>query len=258
VSLASLTYGLVALALIASAVIDLRASIAARRQARAGAFASDMLIGTGILLVGLLVASVAISTARAAERPVRIPEHSAQYRLQINREAARYFGLDASPARLAAQLHQESGWRADAASPFAQGLAQFTPATAKWLPEVCPGVGEPDPWDPSWSIRAQACYNHWLYRRVKPLPGAHAGELSACSRWAYTLRAYNGGEGWITRERRAAAADGADPNNWLGVEPYRVRALWAWRENTDYPRRILLRLEPAYALAGWSGQAVCP
>jgi hypothetical protein len=33
----------------------------------------------------------------------------------------------------------------------------------------------------------------------------------------------------------------------------------AWRVfQTDYPRRILLRLEPAYLAAGWPGSAVCP
>jgi len=47
-------------------------------------------------------------------------------------------------------------------------------------------------------------------------------------------------------------------DDWRAVEAYRVRAAWAHRENTAYPRRILLRLEPAYLAAGWTGEAVCP
>lgn len=203
-------------------------------------------------LIGLLGTA---GGATAAEP--RIPEASARYRLQVQRVAGDYWGLDASPARLAAQIHQESAWRPDARSRFADGLAQFTPSTAKWLPAICPEVGPPDPWSPQWSIHAAACYDAWLYRRVRPLPGAAAGVLSDCSRWAYVLRSYNGGEGWLLRERRAAAAQGRDPNDWRAIEAIRVRAECAHRENTDYPRRILLTLEPAYLRAGWPGQAVC-
>lgn len=184
-----------------------------------------------------------------------IPESSALYRLQLERETARQFGLDAPVARIAAQIHQESGWRPTAQSPFAQGLAQFTPATAKWLPDVCPEVGKPDPWDTGWSIRAITCYDAWLYKRVRPMPAGRS--LDECTRWAFTQRAYNGGEGWLQRERAKAAAAGANPNDWRQVEKYRVRADWAHKENIGYPRRILLVLEPRYLRAGWPGKAAC-
>ena len=99
-----------------------------------------------------------------------------------------------------------------------------------------------------------ACYDAWLFGRVPTLKGP---PLDPCSRWAFTLRAYNGGEGWLLRERRSAAASGANPNDWRAIEPFRVRARWAHNENTDYPRRILLRLEPAYRAAGWPGDVPC-
>lgn len=205
----------------------------------------------GMLLI--LTAALFAPAARAADQ-VRIPEVSALYRLQIERNAARYFGLDAQPARLAAQLHQESGFNPRARSPYAQGLAQFTPATAKWLPQVCPDVGAPDPWDPTWSLRAQPCYMAWLYYRVPKLAG---GALTECDRWAFAQRAYNGGEGWLLRERRAAAAAGADANDWHVVALFRIRARWAHAENVGYPRRILLIIEPAYLKAGWPGGPAC-
>ena len=203
------------------------------------------------VLLGLLAALLVARCAPAAAAPA-VPQVAVTYRLAIEREAVRNFGLAAPVARLAAQVHQESGWNPRAASPYAQGLTQFTPATAAWLPTVCPAVGPPDPWDPQWSLRAQACYMAWLHGRVQPLT---TNELSECSHWAFTLRKYNGGERMLDRERRAALRARADADDWQAVEAYRVRAGWAHRENTGYPRRILLRLEPAYLAAGWAGEA---
>lgn len=200
------------------------------------------------VVAGLLALGMASAQARVADVPVAM-------RLAIQREAVRNFGLDAPVARLAAQVQQESGWNPKAASAFARGLTQFTPSTAAWLPKVCPAVGAPDPWDPQWSLRAQACYMAWLHKRVTPY--RYAGNMSECTRWAYAFRAYNGGEGMLQRERLAAQKAGADANNWRAVEPYRVRAAWAHKENIGYPQRILLRLEPAYLAAGWPGTAVC-
>ncbi len=207
-------------------------------------------------VVGFVAAVLLLMAMLPAQAQVRIPPVATTYRLAIEREAARNFGLDAPVARLAAQVHQESGWRSNAASAYAQGLAQFTPATARWLPSICPAAGSPDPWDPQWALRAQACYMAWLHGRVPAF--RYAGPLRECSRWAYALRAYNGGEGWLQRERVAAQKAGADANDWQAVAPYRLRAGWAHRENIGYPRRILLVLEPAYLAAGWPGQAVCP
>jgi soluble lytic murein transglycosylase-like protein len=205
-------------------------------------------------VLGLLAVALLAYCTEALAAPA-VPQVAVTYRLAIEREAVRNFGLAAPVARLAAQVHQESGWDPRAASPYAQGLTQFTPSTAAWLPTVCPAVGPPDAWDPQWSLRAQACYMAWLHGRVQPLA---MGDLRECSRWAFALRAYNGGERMLDRERRAALRAHADADDWQAVAPYRVRADGAHRENTAYPRRILLRLEPAYLAAGWTGEAVCP
>ncbi|MGN6229169.1 MAG: transglycosylase SLT domain-containing protein [Dyella sp.] len=204
----------------------------------------------GVVAVLCAVAVFALADqAHATE--VKIPADSVRYRLQVERAAGEQFGLSAPAARLAAQLHQESGWRTDARSAYAQGLAQFAPATAAWLPQVCPSVGKPDPWDAGWSIRAAACYDAWLYHRAQ---GA-----TDCDRWAMTLSAYNGGEAARDRESRLAYEARDDPARWFGqVEQQRSRGVAAWQENRTYVRRILLTLEPAYLAAGWPGQEVCP
>lgn len=190
------------------------------------------------------------STPQSASR-VSIPEASVRYRWQVYAASAGQFGVQASPARLAAQLHQESRWRPDARSAYAIGLAQFTPATADWLHNVCPEVGEFDPWDASQSIRAAACYDRWLYDQVSTA-------ATECDRWAFTLSAYNGGLGWVRRDQKRASANGADAARWFGhVEHHTSRATWARDENRGYVRRILLAIEPAYIAAGWYGQPVC-
>lgn len=211
-------------------------------------------VAGAVLLLVLLLAFALLSLPARAATP-RIPDSAALYRLKLARTVAGEFGLDAPVARLAAQIHQESSWRADARSPFAIGLTQFTPATARWLPSVCPAVGAPDPWDPDWSLRAQACYMAWLVHRVTPY--RYAGAMTACTRWNFALRAYNGGEGMLNRERLATQRAGADANDWRDVERYRVRGAQFFRENIGYPRRILLVLEPVYLDAGWPGRAVC-
>jgi hypothetical protein len=207
--------------------------------------ASAMLIGLALVLHGC--------AAPAEAREPRVPQASWQYRVHVERATTEYFGLHGSPARLAAQLHQESLWKPDAQSAYADGLAQFVPATARWLPEVCPELGKFDPWDPLQSIRAAACYNRWHYDRVRKRAATE------CDGWAYTLSAYNGGLGWLLRDVRRASSAGDDPARWFGhVEGHSARAGWAIRENREYVRRVLLDLEPAYLKAGWDGAAVCP
>jgi soluble lytic murein transglycosylase-like protein len=228
--------------------------LASRQSSRTNQIAwlvmAGVLLIVCILSVGAAGANSA-SPAPASKPDVRIPELSQRYRRAVEHASAEQFGLNASPARLAAQLHAESGWRHDAESPYAQGLAQFVPATARWLPEVCPAIGVFDPWDPMQSIEAAACYDRWLFDRTS---GA-----TECDRWAFTLSAYNGGEAWVRRDKRRASAAGADPARWFGhVDAHSGRAAWAIKENRTYVVRILLHYEPAYIRAGWLGSAACP
>lgn len=170
-----------------------------------------------------------------------IPRAARQYQRSLIQNARFVFGLNSPVAVLAAQVHQESGWRADAQSKYAGGLAQFTPSTADWISRKFPyDLGENQPLNPAWALRALARYDKFLYDRQ---PGA----ATECDRWAFTLSGYNGGEGWVNRDKRLAVANGKDPTRWWEhVELFSPRAAWALKENRDYPRRILLRHQPLY------------
>lgn len=77
------------------------------------------------------------------------------------------WGLDAPVAVFAAQVHQESAWRPDAVSHVgAQGLlAQFMPATSRWIATQAPELAAPRPYNPAWALRALV-YDRWLYQRT--------------------------------------------------------------------------------------------
>lgn len=199
---------------------------------------------TGVRISLLMMVAVSVHAATISNVPPL-------YRLMVERETAEVWGIHAPTARIAAQIHQESRWRPNAASRFANGLAQFTPATADWIAKKFPReLAGFDPWDPAQAVRAMVIYDHWLINRN---PGA-----TECDTWAFGLASYNGGEGWLRRDQRLAAGDGADADTWFGhVENYTQRAGWARQESRAYVRRILLQLEPAYIDAGWSGTAVC-
>jgi soluble lytic murein transglycosylase-like protein len=179
--------------------------------------------------------------ARAAE----IPRQAQQHRDLLIREARMVWGLDAPVSTFAAQIHQESRWNEQAVSPAgAQGLAQFMPATSRWLPEVAPETGKPLPFSPSWSIRALVTYDRWLWRRVSA--------ATDCDRWAMTLSSYNGGLGWLQRDQSKAASQGLDPRAWSHVAMVNSgRSAANFRENRSYPTRILHTLTPMYRAAGW-------
>lgn len=223
-----------------------------RRLERLRSIALALVIAGFVVLIGFAHhADASGGEARQTHLNVRIPAASWQYQRAVTAAAGEFQGIHANPARLAALLHQESAWNPRAQSPFAVGLAQFVPSTAEWLPAVCPEVGRFDPWDPLQAVRASACYQRHLHRSIRDT-------ADECHRWAMVLAAYNGGLGWINRDRRLAAERGADPSRWWDhVELHTRRAEWAKKENRGYPRRILLTLEPAYLRAGWAGSRTC-
>ena len=139
----------------------------------------------------------------------------------------------------------------------AQGLAQFIPSTAKWLPTVAPEVGKPQPFNPAWSLRACVVYDKYLWDHMSAM-SADKSALSTCDRMAFALSAYNGGAGWVNRDRSLAAKKGLDPDRYFGsAETVNAgRRASAIRENRRYVAYIFER-QTAYVRAGWGPGVSC-
>lgn len=186
----------------------------------------------------------------------QIPPAAWRMQHEQRRQAEAVWGLDAPLATLAAQIQQESGWRCDARSwAGALGCAQFMPATAGDMARRYPAsLAPPQPFNASWAFRAQAQYMHDLWRGF----GAR-GAADGCERMAFALAGYNGGEGWVIRDRRLAEARGLPAGRFFGSAQVvnAGRRTDAKAENAHYPERILRALEPRYVAAGF-GRGSCP
>lgn len=209
---------------------------------RAGCWAVACVFAAASFL--LLIA--AVQCAMAA--PPAAAEH---YRGLLTRTAHAEAGLAAPVSTFAAQIQQESAWDTSARSPVgAQGLAQFMPRTASWMGDIDQRLAPADVYNPGWAIRALIIYDLWLYDRIQA--------ATHCDKWAMTLAAYNGGLGWVYRDQVLASRTGLDELAWFdSTERVNAgRSVSNWQQNRDYPRRILLTLEPQYVAAGW-GAGVC-
>ncbi len=207
---------------------------------------ADWIIASALVALCALAAAMLPLSARA-----QVPREAARYQASLVRAARAVWGLQAPTATFAAQVHQESAWRPNAVSQVgAAGMAQFMPTTSRWISGLYPELAGNQPFNPAWALRALVTYDRWLHERTR---GA-----SACEHLAMVLSAYNGGLGWVNRDKTLASGKGLDPLVWFGsVEHVNAgRTAAAWRENRDYPRRILLRTEPVYVAAGW-GLGVC-
>ena len=193
-----------------------------------------------------------VKPAPAPAATVRgIPQNALRLRAELTRNARAIWGLSAPVATFAAQVQQESGWRAEVKSPVgAQGMAQFMPATADWISRLFPELAANEPFNPSWALRALVTYDRYLWERL--------AAATDCDRMAMALSAYNGGLGWVRRDAALAATQGLEPEAWWDhVETVNAgRTAANWRENRGYPRRILRTLSPLYASAGFGG-AIC-
>lgn len=219
-------------------------------------FSAVILAATVIIVTFLLTCAWIIFSESAQAAEIQIPRAAQKYRAQLVREARAVWGMEAPVSVFAAQIHTESNWRNDVTSfAGAQGLAQFMPSTAKWLPGVAPEVGSPAPFNPAWSLRACVTYDRWLWERMSP---RRATFLADCERMAFTLSAYNGGIGWVGKDRALAARTGRDPDRWFGnVEDVNAgRNKSAIKENRRYVKLIFER-QTAYINAGWGPGVNC-
>lgn len=170
-----------------------------------------------------------------------IPQASQAYKSLLMRNARTVWGIEAPIATFAAQVHQESGWRPGAVSQVgAQGLAQFMPATSKWIAGIYPELAVNQPYNPSWALRALVTYDKYLYDRT---PARYA----STDRMWVALRGYNGGLGHWQAE---AAQTGQQAPTRAQVDAACGKARRSpvhCAENLGYPQRILVLLRPRYA-----------
>lgn len=204
------------------------------------------------LIIALGIAVILLVASCIPAKADTIPNAAKQHRAVLVRSAHMVWGLDAPVATFAAQVHQESRWNVNAKSPVgAEGLAQFMPTTTEWIAAAYPKhLAAAQPYNPGWAMRALVQYDRWIFER---LPAT-----AQCERWAMVLSAYNGGLGWVKRDRKLASEKGSDSLIWFNsVEQFNAgRSAVNFRENRHYPRVILSRWEPLYVSAGW-GNGVC-
>ena len=179
-----------------------------------------------------------------------MPRDAVRYQRDLTRNAQLVWGLNAPVATFAAQIHQESRWRADAKNSIgASGLAQFMPGTSAWIAGAFPALGNNQPTNPAWAMRALVTYDQYLWDQL----------LAAddCSRMAMVLSAYNGGLRWTYRDQKKAGNKGLQPFIWFGqVETVNAgRSAAAFAENRAYPKMILNKWQPIYL--SWGGQIRC-
>lgn len=189
----------------------------------------------------LTIAFLFIASAAEAQT---IPRAALQFKRALIGNARLVWGLNAPIAAISGQIEQESSWKADAKSAFAGGLAQFTPGTAADISKKYPELADNAPFEPSWALRAVNLYMRDLHK-LEP------SAASECHRFGFTMSAYNGGRGWVVKQKQVAKKAGYDDRKWFGsVENFRVRAEWAHKENKDYPRAILLKRQQKYETWG--------
>lgn len=211
----------------------------------------------GVVGATLAIIVILAGAAGPAWGQRAIPEAAYQYKRAATSIWGDELGNRIPRAILAAQVHQESTWRASARSPFAYGLTQFTPDTAedmcRWYPELRPC----DPGDYRWALRAQAIY----MRRLLDMNRVGRPAASDLDAIAFALSGYNGGPGWTMRDRNECRdyGDLCNDGRWFcnvehyhGASPSGARRNQASRnENRHYVRIILVDLQETYRSAGW-------
>ncbi len=154
-----------------------------------------------------------------------------------------------------AQMLQESACVPSARSHAgAAGLFQIMPATAKDIADrINKTIGRPDVYNPIWSIRAGISYQRNMFISIR-----NAENL--CEQYAMALSGYNGGLGWVYRDRKITERQNGNQNKWFGkhnVSHWSDRAMWAFKENRGYVQRIIHELQPRFYSAGFSGVPIC-
>jgi soluble lytic murein transglycosylase-like protein len=163
------------------------------------------------VLIGM-VAAIALQPTELNDGPLK------KYRRDLIRNTRIVWGLQAPVSTFAAQIHAESGGRANVCSRAgACGLSQFMPATAKAMSKRYK-LGPADRLNPVWSMRAMLYYDREIWESVYA--------RDPCQRMRYTMIGYNRGPARMYRKKLP-------------------------RETSRYLHRIFNLYEPAYVRSGW-------
>ena len=160
---------------------------------------------------GIISVDEIIETNRERlEAQVDIPNKARRFHRLVHRTSQTYYGLNPPVAMHGALIHQESRWRKNVESPVgAQGLAQFMPQTGEWLEETFDEIEDFQPMNPRWSINAMVFYTKHLKDQIDPI---ESNELDNKEHWAFIHSSYNGGIGWLNRDRRLTIENEDDPD----------------------------------------------
>lgn len=189
------------------------------------------LAGLPVLAVVLALAAVAAGAVPPTGGQVAPGVVPAAYQPAIEAAAASCPVL--SPALLAAQLYQESGWNPRAVSPAgAQGLAQFMPATWTAYGIDATHTGHPNPFNPTDAIYSAASYDCQLAAAVRSVPGSPvANMLAAYNAGPYAVLAAGGiplirqTRTYVARIHQLEAAFTATPGSPVPASPAAARVV---------------------------------
>lgn len=175
----------------------------------------------------------------------QIPVKAYHYREYLIKESRFVWGLEAPSSYFAAQIHTESLWNEKAKSFVgAMGLTQFMPETAKWIGSVYKELKDGSPYNPKWAIRAMVRYNKYHFDKIQAVDFEN--------RLAFTFSAYNGGLGWVLRDKKKAKDYGYNPYQYFdNVEKVNAgRNKAAFKENRSYVT-LIFRREAVYKKHGF-------
>jgi soluble lytic murein transglycosylase-like protein len=204
-----------------------------------------MALALGVVLLMALGSAILIACINPAS--AQVPANAQHYRSELLRAAHTQWGLDAPVPALAAQVHQESGWKPRAVSRVgAAGMAQFMPATAQWWCQLNKlAQADCQPTNPTWALRALVGYDRYLYARTPERFNTH-------DRLWVALRGYNGGLGHWALEAKASGLPAPSREQVDAACGKARRSPVHCPENLGYPQRILKKLQPMYASWGLS------
>jgi NlpC/P60 family/Transglycosylase SLT domain len=139
-----------------------------------GVLAIIVFFGLGLVVVASAIDTAVATAAQPALNTARIPPQYVQWVEEAGAECSAV-----SAAQIAAQIQQESGWRATAVSSAgAEGIAQFLPATfAVYGRPDAPGPLSP--FNPADAIMAMGRYDCAIASAVGAVPGSLLSNMLA-------------------------------------------------------------------------------